>query len=124
MSNPKFINELNQKVNIFAEIDGSPKQGVGPGGKSEVTAADRSSDLDELEFVDYDIKKEVKIIIEVDKLPNNSKGEGIKYAFGERMGRAPHHIEVQRKGNDFTLIVHYMESGALVDVDPAIKHPN
>ncbi|EPJ47208.1 MAG: hypothetical protein OFPI_32000 [Osedax symbiont Rs2] len=39
------------------------------------------------------------------------------------MGRAPHHIEVKRKGNDFTLIIHYKDGSQFVDVDPNVGHP-
>jgi hypothetical protein len=117
---PKFINELNQKVNIYAEIGGCSKVGVGPSGESEIDPKTPSR-TDELEFVDYDPNKEVKVIIEQDKLPNNSKGDGFKYIFGKEMGSAPHHIGVKRKGSKFTLIIHYNNDKE--DVDPKIKHP-
>ncbi|MEP1150597.1 MAG: hypothetical protein ABJH08_02610 [Balneola sp.] len=117
MSKPKIINELNKAINVFAEIDGRGRVGIGPNDESEI------SNSSELEFAKYDLKSDVKVIIEVDKMPNNTDGEGFKYAFGESMGRAPHHIEVKRKGNDFTLIIHYMKKDK-EDVDPAIKHPD
>ncbi|MEQ8577543.1 MAG: hypothetical protein RIC57_03685 [Balneola sp.] len=123
MSKPIFNNDLNKNIKVFAEIDGGPRSGIGPKGESEIGKEGSTSLPDELEFANYDINKEVKIIIELDKIPNNSKGEGFVYAFGEKMGRAPHHIEVKRRGNDFTLIIHYKNAGSVTDVDPLVKHP-
>ena len=123
MSKPVFKNSLNKGIKIFAEIDGGSRSGVGPNGEFEIGKDGSTTVPDSLEFASYDVNKEVKVIIELDKLPNNSKGDGFKYAFGESMGRAPHHIEVKRKGNDFTLIIHYKDRSQLMDIDPNIKHP-
>lgn len=122
MSKLKFINELSKEINLYADIDGGGKKGVGPNEESRIPKGDPNKP-GTLEFVDYGVNKEVKVIIEVVKLPTNSDGEVFKYALGKKMGRAPHHIEVHKKGDNFTLIIHYMKQDK-EDMDPTIKHPD
>jgi hypothetical protein len=119
-----FENGLNTDIKVYSKVGNTARRGIGKNGESRVPKKQNATTFGELEMVNYDPTKEVALSIVMPDLPNDGKTVGFSYAFGSKINRVPHHIQLTKKGNEVELTIHYSDNHHnKTHIDPQIKHP-
>ncbi|MFA5668926.1 MAG: hypothetical protein WC967_06760 [Balneolaceae bacterium] len=119
----KFENGLNMDVKVYSDVGNTGRKGIGKNGESHVPKRQSANTFGELDIVNYNQDKDVKLSIVMTEIPNDGKTIGFSYGFGSNINRIPHDIQLIKKGDVVELTIHYSDSHHKTHIDPQIKHP-